>query len=270
MDNRPVGIFDSGLGGLTALKALRELMPDENIIYFADSARAPYGDRGFGELRVIARQDLDFVRSLGAKAVLVACGTISSVAADELDAYCIPAMGVLKSTVDAVAREGADKIGIIATPASIRSGAFEREIRCACPDALVMTAGCRSFAPLIEQGHLARNDELIAKAVEEYLSPMKAEKVDIIILGCTHYGIIADAIRDYMGYGVKLLEASRCAAEAMRDRLVSLDISGSGAGTEYYTSGDPSEFEHLSSVFLGGSAVKGAAHILPMRVDLEK
>ena len=266
MDNRPVGIFDSGLGGLTALRAFRELMPDENIIYFADSGRAPYGDRSFDELRVIARQDLDFVRSGGAKAILVACGTISSIAADTLEEYEVPAIGVLKSTVDAVARLDAEKIGIIATPASIRSGAFERAVKNACPGRLVMTAGCRRFAPLIEQGHLAGNDELIAKSVEEYLAPMRAEKVDTLVLGCTHYGIIADAILDYMGHNTRLIEASRCAAEAMRDRLTGLGITGSGAAAEYYTSGDPAEFERLSSVFLGGHTVTGARHVPPMRV----
>ena len=266
MDNRPVGIFDSGLGGLTALRVFRELMPNENIIYFADSGRAPYGDRSFDELRRIARQDLDFALSRGAKAVLVACGTISSVAADVLDAYQIPAMGVLKSTVDAVSRLDVEKIGIIATPASIRSGAFEREIKKACPGRMVMAAGCQSFAPLIEQGHLARSDELIAGSVREYLAPMKRENVDVIVLGCTHYGIIADAIADYMGGGTQLLEASRCAAQSMQSRLAELRIEGFGAKTEYYTSGDPAEFERLSSVFLGGHAVSGARHVPPMLV----
>ena len=266
MDNRPVGIFDSGLGGLTALRAFRELMPDENIIYFADSGRAPYGDRSFDELRIFARQDLDFIRSGGVKAILVACGTLSSIAADVLRTYPVPTAGVLECTVDVVARLGTDKIGILATPASIRSGAFEKAIKKACPGRLVMTAGCRSFAPLIEQGHLAKNDALIAKSVEEYLAPMKAENVDTLVLGCTHYGIIADAILDYMGSGIKLVEASRCAAEAMRDKLSELGITGSGAAAEYYTSGDPAEFERLSSVFLGGRTVCGARHVPPMRV----
>ena len=266
MDNRPVGIFDSGHGGLTALRAFRALMPDENIIYFADSGRAPYGDRSLDELRLIARQDLDFIRGRGVKAVLIACGTISSVAPEALESCEVPTIGVLKSTVDAVARLDADKIGILATPASIRIGAFEKAIKKACPGRLVMTAGCQSFAPLIEQGHLAENDALIAKSVAEYLAPMKAENVDALVLGCTHYGIIADAILDYMGSGIKLVEASRCAAEAMRDKLSELGITGSGAAAEYYTSGDPAEFERLSSVFLGGRTVCGARHVPPMRV----
>ena len=126
MDNRPVGIFDSGFGGLTSLKALREMMPDENIIYFGDNGRAPYGGRGAEQLKAMARQDIAFVSGLGVKAMIVACGTLSSAAADVLEECSLPLSGVLNASVNVLRQlGGSSPLGIIATEASIKSGAFK-------------------------------------------------------------------------------------------------------------------------------------------------
>lgn len=266
MDNRPIGVFDSGLGGLTALRALKRLMPDESFIYFADSGRAPYGSRPAEQLRTIARQDVEFLLSRGVKAVFAACGTVSSVAPDVLAACEVPACGVLTGTVDALEKLSPKSVGILATPASIKSGAFERAVSARCPDIDILTVGCTDFAPLIEQGHFSADDPIIAQRVEEYLHGIKAGGVEAIVLGCTHYGIISDAIAGYMGRDVRILEASECAAESMRELIIHNSLQGTGGVTRYFTSGDVGEFVKLSSVFLGEGTVSRVEHVPPMEV----
>ena len=161
MDNRPVGIFDSGFGGLTSLKALREMMPDENIIYFGDNGRAPYGGRGAEQLKAMARQDIAYVSGLGVKAMIVACGTLSSAAADVLGECSLPLSGVLNASVNVLRQlGGSSPLGIIATEASIRSGAFKAALRAAFPEREIIDLACPEFVPLIESGHISADDPL--------------------------------------------------------------------------------------------------------------
>ena len=196
MDNRPIGIFDSGFGGLTALTALRRLMPDENIIFFADSARAPYGARSAEDLRVIARQNLEFVASFGVKAIIAACGTVSANAPDVIADFDIPSVGVLEESVRTMSVfPGEAPLGIIATAASIRSGMFERRLRALCPGREIITAACPDFVTLIESGHFSPDDPVVRTAVENYLRAMKEAGVRELLLGCTHYGLISEAIK---------------------------------------------------------------------------
>ena len=257
MDNRPIGVFDSGLGGLTAVRALRELLPEENIIYFADSGRVPYGKRPVEQLRRMAVQDLDFVSSRGAKAIIAACGTISSTAPDILRGWPVPAFGVLESPVRHISRmEDTGPIGVIATAASIQSGSFARALRAACPGRAVFPVACPDFVPLIESGHCRADDERVQEAVEEYLRPLKEEGVSVLLLGCTHYGLIAGAIRDYLGEGTELVEASRCAAEDIGIYLRSNGLLGSGGESRYFTSGSGAEFSAMASAFLGGGEIR--------------
>lgn len=252
MDNRPIGVFDSGFGGLTAVKALKKLLPEENIIYFADSGRVPYGKRPAEELRRMAVQDLDFVGSFGAKAIIAACGTISSTAPDILRAYPIPSFGVLDSSVRYISRmENKAAIGVIATAASIRSGSFEKALSAACPESKVFTAACPDFVSLIEGGHCGADDPLVQRAVEEYLRPLKENGVSVLLLGCTHYGLIAGAIADYMGPGTVLVEASQCAAEDIKNYLEQNGLLGGEGRTRYLTSGGIEEFSAMASAFMG-------------------
>lgn len=248
MDNRPIGVFDSGFGGLTAVRELIRLMPGENIVYYADSARVPYGSRPVWELRQMAVEALDFFRDYDAKAILVACGTISSNAGDILAGYDIPSFGVIDPAVEAV---GSGVVGVIATEASIRSGVFERKLKALAPDRPVVTAACPDFAPLIEAGHFTADDEAIVSAVEKYLAPIKAAGVSSLILGCTHYGLIAPLLADYLGEGVQLVSASECAARRLRDYIVQNGLTGGTGQRQYVTSGDPASFTRLAGVFLG-------------------
>lgn len=267
MDNRPIGVFDSGLGGLTAVKALGELLPDENIIYFADSARVPYGPRPVSQLRRMALQDMELVASYGVKAMIAACGTVSSNAADELAGFRVPVFGVLEAAVKELGRlEAAGDIGIIATEASIRSGAFSRAIEAACPGRRVLGVACPDFVTLIESGHSSADDPLVIEAVERYLAPIKAISPAALLLGCTHFGIIGEAISRYLGPEVRLVSASRCAAEALCAYITSAHIRGGSGERHYYTSGDKADFDKAAGLFLGGEKVSSQM-LPPMEVD---
>ena len=267
MDNRPVGIFDSGFGGLTALKALREMMPDENIIYFGDNGRAPYGGRSTEQLKAMARQDIAFVSGLGVKAIIVACGTLSSAAADVLEECTLPLSGVLNASVNVLQQlGGVSPLGVIATEASIRSGAFKTSLSAAFPGREIIDLACPEFVPLIESGHISLGDSLLASAVERALAPLKAHRLGSLLLGCTHFGIIGNVISEYLGGDVRLVSASECAAIEMRDRLVANGMTGGEGRTQYLTSGSAEDFSRVASVILGMDDIR-AEHIPPMEVE---
>ena len=269
MDNRPVGIFDSGFGGLTALAALRTLLPDENIIFFADSARAPYGSRSVGELRGIARQDLDFTASFGVKAIIAACGTVSANAPDVIAGYEVPAVGVLEESVRAMSLlPGNAPLGVIATAASIKSGMFEKKLRALCPGREIVAVPCPDFVTLIESGHFAPADEAVKAAVETYLRPMKDAGIGVLLLGCTHYGLIGEAIKNYLGEDTVLVSAAECAAASVCRMLVERGMTGTGGKTEFYTSGSGPEFDAKASLMLG-RRIEGAVHVPVMEVPAE-
>ena len=241
MDNRPVGFFDSGFGGLTALRAFRKLMPDENIIYFGDTGRMPYGARPAAQLRRMTAQDLDLLRGFGVKAIVSACGTTSSTAGDILDAYPLPVTGVLRPGVKTLAGlAGGAPLGVIATKASIDSGAFRRELERYGLERGVIYTACPDFVPLIESGHYSPDDALIREAVARYLRPMKDAGVGAILLGCTHYGLISAAIEDYMGAETRLVSASECAAAARSDTSPAARPATSAAWPRYSSAGSRS------------------------------
>lgn len=270
MDNRAIGIFDSGFGGLTALAALRKRMSNENIIFFADSARAPYGSRSVGELRAIARQDLEFLASFGVKAIIAACGTVSANAPDVIAGFRVPAVGVLEESVRAMSVVSGDApLGIIATEASIRSGLFEKKLRTLCPGRDVIAVPCPDFVTLIESGHFAPSDEAVKAAVEHYLRPMKDAGVRALLLGCTHYGLIGEAIRRYLGEDAELVSAAECAAEAVSRLLREKGLLGGNGETTYYTSGSAAGFDEKASRMLG-QKIEGAIRVPVMEVPAEE
>ncbi len=250
MDNRPIGIYDSGIGGLTGLKALHRLLPGETLIFFGDTGRMPYGPRSGEELCRIARQDMEFLASFGVKAILAACGTISSAAGSELARFPVPAFGVVTPALEAMARtEGDGPLGIIATEASIRSGQFTDALRRRCPEREVIGLSCPEFAPVIEAGHIDPGDPQLRASVQRSLAPIRGIGFSALLLACTHYGIIADSIRSELG-GVPLLSASECAAAALRDHLVQNGMTGSGGGARFFVSAEPEPFEAFAEKYL--------------------
>ena len=252
MDTRPIGIYDSGIGGLTGLKALRRLLPGEDLVFFGDSGRMPYGPRPLEELRHIARQDMDFLASFGVKAILAACGTISSAAKPTLKAYPIPAFGVLEPALDAMAAVPGDgPLAVIATAASIASGEFTDALQRRCPARPIIGVPCPEFAPMIESGHIRSDDPLVTDAVARALKPIRDIRLDAALLGCTHYSIIEEAIRDYLGRDIRLLSASECGALALRDHLAERELlGGAGGSARFFVSGDTAPFDAFASAYL--------------------
>lgn len=268
MDNRPVCIFDSGFGGLTAVRKLRLLMPKEKIIYFADTGRVPYGGRPVEQLKRIAAQDIETVSQYDPKLIIAACGTVSSTAPEVLAQTAkVPVITVLEPSVAALAKiEDDAPIGIIATQASIDSRAYERRLKELCPEKRVVAAACPDFVPLIESGRFNPNDKGVSEAVAKYLEPIKAAGVSALLLGCTHYGLMGRAINEYMGYSARLIEASACAVNAAIEYLAGNDMLGTEGGAKFYTSGPPADFTAMADRFLGRILAEEAEYIPPKEV----
>ena len=267
MDMRPIGVFDSGLGGLTALWELRRLMPEVNIVYFGDTGRLPYGEKSREQLRCMARQDLDLLTGQGVKAILVACGTLSSNTPELLDACPVPCSGVLRPSIEAMARvPGTGPLGIVATAATIRSGAFERALRLACPEREIIPVPCPELVPLIESGHIGADDPLLLSAAERYTAPLR--KASAVLLGCTHYGIVEDALRRFLPEDTAIVSAAACGANAIRDVLDAGDLRGGTGEERYLVSGDPAVFEEGASRLLGRSIAGRVRPVPVMRIEL--
>lgn len=257
MDKRPIGVFDSGLGGLTGLAALRQLLPGEAFVFFGDTARVPYGGRDRETLVAFARQDVAFLRTFDPKAILVSCGTVSANALSELRGENhLPIYGVIDAAArraSALTRNG--RVGVIATEASIRSEAFQRALAALSPALEVTARACPRFVPLVESGHFLPGDELARQAALEYLAPLRERGVDTLILGCTHYPLLSPLIGEVMGPEVVLVDVGAATAQVMADELRERDLlAGDGAGgCRYFVSGEPRTFARLASTFLGES-----------------
>lgn len=255
MDERAIGVFDSGLGGLTAVKVLEELLPHENIIYFGDTGRMPYGGREVDELRRMAVEDAAFVSSFGVKAMLVACGTMSAVAMDALrEHFDTPFFSVEDAACDAVAASTRNKrVGVIATATSIRSGMFEKGILRRDGSLSVTARACPGWAEMVEQGHFRPGDELAERTVARDLAEMKEKGVDTLLLGCTHYPLLEDIIRAFMGGDVKLISCGGETAVRLAGYLREKGLlSGAQRGqSRYFTSGDTGLFRRGAEAFLG-------------------
>ncbi len=256
MDTRPIGVFDSGLGGLTALRELSALLPREDLIYFGDTGRVPYGGRSRDTIIKYARQDMAFLRQYNPKAIVIACGTVSTTALETLRRENnIPIFGVVGSACRAAAAvTRSRKIGLIGTQASIRSGAYERTIIPLCPGAEVTALACPLFVPLVENGRYKTGDIVVETVVTEYLTPLKETGVDTLILGCTHYPLLKEVISVCMGPRVTLIDVGAQCARWVAKRLEELDCLNSQAGPgrrRYFVSDDTGDFSRLASIFLG-------------------
>lgn len=268
MDARPIGVFDSGLGGLTALRELRRLLPGEELIYFGDTGRVPYGGRGRDTLLRYARQDVAFLRTFDLKAIVVACGTVSANALTELTAENdLPILGVVSPAARAaVEATRSGKIGLIGTAASIRSKAYEREIAALAPTAEVFAAPCPLFVPLVENGRFRPGDKVVELVVEEYLTPLRERGVDVLVLGCTHYPLLREVIANFMGEEVTLIDTGAVCAAATAETLRAQNaLKGEGEGNcRYFVSDSPGDFTRLAALFLGRE-VEGSVE----RIEIE-
>lgn len=254
MTDAPIGVFDSGLGGLTAVKELLSVLPDENIVYFGDTGRVPYGNRSRETIIKYARQDAAFLMSKNVKFIIAACGTVSSVASELGDCFSVPFTGVVTPTaMSAVKATHNGTIGVIGTTATIKSGSYKRELERINPDIRVLVQDCPLFVPLVENGFVSENDFVVVEIAERYLKNFKKENVDTVILGCTHYPILKNVIKKVMGESVTLIDSGRetalYAAQLLKKEQL-LNKSGETGKCSFYVSDRPDGFSKLAGMFL--------------------
>lgn len=245
-----IGIFDSGLGGLTALKEAIRLMPYESFIYFGDTGRVPYGTRSRDTIIHYAEQALRFFASHNVQAVLAACGTVSSVALDAVkNRYPFPIIGVVDGAAKAATSVSKSKrIAIIGTSATISSRSFEKAVKGICPDAETLGIACPLFVPLVENGFISPDDSVTLEVARRYLEPIKDFGADTLILGCTHFPIISESIKRILP-SVNLINSGYEAAHSL---LSQTKASSHNNGTvEFYVSDNPENFSSVASIFLG-------------------
>ncbi len=254
-----IGVFDSGLGGLTCVKQLRRLAPDENIVFFGDTARIPYGTKSPKTIVDFALQDMTFLLSRGVKLIIAACGTVSSNLPERYArALPVPFVGIVEPTAEAAAHTTKNgRIGILGTSATVKSGALEKAVRRFDKDARVTSVACPMFVPLVENGYTARDCGITRAVALDYLAPLKAAGVDTVVLGCTHYPIIADIIADIMGEGVTLVDSGLETAKRALGLLDSAGLRGGSGRISYNISDDPEGFLHSAEAFLGGKISGG-------------
>ncbi len=263
-----IGVFDSGLGGLTAVKELMQVLPGENIVYFGDTARVPYGTRSRETICKFAAQDLRFLLEKNPKAVLVACGTVSSVAIPQLQQMTeVPIIGVVHPAAVAACnatRNG--RIGILGTSATVKSGSYQSAIGSLLPQAQVTACACPLFVPLVENGYLDSRITLLA--AEEYVAPLLESGVDTVILGCTHYPLLKPLLSRLFGSAVTLIDSGREAALALARVLRERgELSGNTQGTRrYYVSDEISNFANIAGMFLDRN-IDGEVEKVSIRTD---
>ena len=206
MSSAPIGVFDSGLGGLSAVKEFLQVLPNENIVYFGDTGRVPYGNRSNDTIKKYALQDAEFLLKHNVKMVVAACGTVSSVAKDLGDKLPVPFTGVVAPTAFAAAQKTKNgRIGVIGTSATINSHSYKLRLEKLNPDFKVYEQDCPLFVPLVENGFICRDDQIVRLVVRRYLSELLETGVDTLILGCTHYPLFKDAVSEFMGDGNSIL-----------------------------------------------------------------
>ncbi len=237
--NSPVGVFDSGIGGLTVVKEIINNLPGEDIVYFGDTARVPYGNKSRSTVLRYSRQIVRFLKSKGVKAIVVACNTASALALDELEAEVdVPIMGVIKPGVSAalrVTRNG--RIGVIATQSTIDSRLYQELIAKEMPKASVFAKACPLFVPLVEEGWT--NDSVTLEVAKRYLKELQEKEIDTLILGCTHYPLLFNLLGEYLGDKITLVNPAYDTARALKEQLAALGLENDGSKKSdhyFYTS----------------------------------
>lgn len=254
MNANPIGIFDSGLGGLTVVRELRRQLPREAIVYFGDLARLPYGTKSGAQIRRFSLESTQFLVQKGIKALVIACNSSSSAAFHVLKKrFTLPVIGVIEPAVEESLRRSPNgKIGVIGTAATIESRVYETALRRKNPRVQVFVQSCPLFVPLVEEGWL--DGGVTERVIEKYLTPLARKKIDTLILGCTHYPILADQIRSFFGSPVHLIDSARPTVDRLTSLLKEKKLLYEGERTapfEIFTSDLPRNFRPVGERFLG-------------------
>ncbi len=252
-DKRPIGVFDSGVGGLTVMAQMQKILPGEDIVYFGDTARVPYGTKSKETITKFSVENVEFLMEKDVKLVVVACNTASSLSLDFLKrCFRVPIIGVIEpGAKGAVSVTRNNRIGVIGTNATISSCAYEKAIRKINPRMAVSKASCPLFVPLVEEGWIDK--PVTRQIVSTYLAPLKTAKVDTLIMGCTHYPLLREIIQRVMGRSVMLVDSAK---EVTRESKIILDSAGLLNNAErkgkhsYFVSDEPFRFVSVAERFL--------------------
>lgn len=250
---RPIGVFDSGIGGLTVVRALRRRLPHEEIIYFGDTARVPYGPKSPETVIRFSRECFRFLVRRDIKLLVVACNTASAIALPELrDSLRVPMLGVIEPGISAaLAATSTRRIGVVGTEATVASGAYERGLRAADPAVVVAQRACPLFVPLAEEGWV--EGEVPRLVARQYLQPLAAAGIDTLILGCTHYPMLRNVIAEVVGPDIRLVDSAEETAAATAGLLARLGLARTDPGGpgRVYVTDTAQRFATIGSAFLG-------------------
>lgn len=253
MDERPIGVFDSGVGGLTVVKELRNLLPAEDVVYFGDTARVPYGNKSIPVIRRFSLEIARFLESMRVKMLVIACNTATALALEYLKRQTdLPIVGVIEPGVRAAVNAGNGRIGVIGTSATIRSEAYQSRLRRFRPQDVILAKSCPLLVPLVEENLL--DAPITRTALEMYLSDWREAGIDALILACTHYPLLKPLIEEFFGGKVRLIdsamETAREVAELLAARRFQAPPDRTGS-EEFYVSDSPENFIAIGSTFLG-------------------
>ncbi len=263
---KPIGVFDSGIGGLTVVKRLATNLPNESIVYFGDTARVPYGSKSNATVIEYSIQNTKFLLQKNIKALVVACNTASSIAIPDLKKmFDIPIIGMIEpGSTMALQKSQTKKIGVIGTRATISNLAYSKEIKRLNKSAEVFEKPCPLFVPLADEGWIKH--QATFEIAEEYLRELRDYGIDTLVLGCTHYPILSEVIQKVIGSKVILIDSGVASSEVVKTELEKLDLlsdSKTSGRQEYYVSDIPAKFKEVAELFLG----KDIDHV--HKVDLE-
>jgi glutamate racemase len=253
MNSKSIGIFDSGIGGLTVYKAIKSKMPDEKVIYLGDTARLPYGSKSPETIKKFSEQNSRFLISKHVKIIVIACNSSSSYAESFLqEKLNIPVIGVISPGSEAAVSSGNKQIGVIGTSATISSGAYEKAILEKISDAKVISRDCPLFVPLVEEGWI--DHEVTKLVAKEYLLPLKNKGIKTLVLGCTHYPVLKKVIGDVMGESITLIDSAEVMAKQVKKILKDSGwLNGDKNAIhedEFYVTDYPERFKRVGEIFL--------------------
>lgn len=250
----PIGLFDSGIGGLTVMKQVMNSLPQEHLTYFGDTARVPYGGRSPETIVRYTIESTIFLMEQQIKTLIIACNTASAYALDKLrQVFNIPIIGVIEpGAIKAVQTTRQGRIAVLGTRATILSGAYQQEILKRLPEAYILPIACPLFVPLVEEVFVSHPATQLI--VREYLKPLKQEKIDTLLLGCTHYPLLREAIQREVGDEIAIVDSASTCVETVRHYLETAQIAnvtGASPNYKYFVSDDPHKFKMLGQNFLG-------------------
>ncbi|MBP9989486.1 MAG: glutamate racemase, partial [Ruminococcus sp.] len=250
INQKSIGVFDSGIGGLTVVKKINELMPEENIIYIGDTANVPYGTKSPEEIKKLVFGLVDKLLSFDVKAIVIACNTADSIVGDILRNECkVPVFGVVEPAANEAVRISRNKkIGLIATNAAVNNGTYQNTIKALDNQAEVFAVACPLLVPFAEAGRFEKEDTEVKEALKSYLLPLKEKNIDTLILGCTHYPLFEDMIKEILPE-INIVSSSDTAAKKLKDNLYEISDKPISDNKIYVTK-NPSEVKEKAKIFM--------------------